>query len=253
MSAHNIRTSDLLSSILALSAGRPVDFITSRRHENSPGPVSRRGGTGRVRAQEARHASRMCRAPPRTPVTVQPGRHRRGHRQLVRPSVPRPRGRQWRNLRHGEDDGRPPHPAVQYLGAGSTIWTTARTTEVRIIDRGPFVGGRIIDLSHAAARELAMIGPGTAQRRIEVISAPPGVPPASSRSRWAPSATVPTPSACAAEWRRATARPACCSAPRIPAFGVYWWAGTSEDDANRLAERIRQDSVEKTRRLRRTY
>src|SRR5437016_11744294 len=34
-----------------------------------------------------------------------------------------------------------------------------RTTEVRIIDRGPFIGGRIIDLSHAAARDLAMIGP----------------------------------------------------------------------------------------------
>ena len=27
-----------------------------------------------------------------------------------------------------------------------------KTTEVRITDRGPFVGGRIIDLSHAAAR-----------------------------------------------------------------------------------------------------
>src|SRR5436190_15416238 len=33
-----------------------------------------------------------------------------------------------------------------------------RATEVRIIDRGPFVDGRIIDLSHAAAGELQMIG-----------------------------------------------------------------------------------------------
>src|ERR1019366_9191308 len=41
-----------------------------------------------------------------------------------------------------------------------------RTTEVRITDRGPFVGGRIIDLSHAAARELEMIGPGVARVRI---------------------------------------------------------------------------------------
>src|SRR5262249_26220893 len=47
-----------------------------------------------------------------------------------------------------------------------------KTTEVRIIDRGPFVDGRIIDLSHAAARELEMIGPGTARVRIEVIRAP---------------------------------------------------------------------------------
>jgi rare lipoprotein A len=43
-------------------------------------------------------------------------------------------------------------------------------TEVRIIDRGPFVGDRVIDLSAAAARALGMIGPGTAQVRIEMIS-----------------------------------------------------------------------------------
>lgn len=46
-----------------------------------------------------------------------------------------------------------------------------KTVEVRINDRGPFVEGRIIDLSHAAAREIAMIGPGTAKVRIEVIRA----------------------------------------------------------------------------------
>lgn len=48
-----------------------------------------------------------------------------------------------------------------------------RTVEVRIIDRGPFVDGRIIDLSHAAAREIGLIGPGLAKVRIDVISAPP--------------------------------------------------------------------------------
>jgi rare lipoprotein A len=52
-----------------------------------------------------------------------------------------------------------------------------RTTEVRIIDRGPFVDGRIIDLSHAAAKEIEMIGPGTARVRIEVIRAPENAPP----------------------------------------------------------------------------
>src|SRR5579885_1175093 len=34
-----------------------------------------------------------------------------------------------------------------------------KEVEVRIIDRGPFVAGRIIDLSHAAARAIGMIGP----------------------------------------------------------------------------------------------
>src|SRR6184192_587377 len=40
-----------------------------------------------------------------------------------------------------------------------------KSTEVRIIDRGPFVEGRIIDLSHAAAKEIALIGPGIARVR----------------------------------------------------------------------------------------
>jgi rare lipoprotein A len=37
-----------------------------------------------------------------------------------------------------------------------------RRVEVRINDRGPFVRGRVIDLSRAAAQALDMIGPGTA-------------------------------------------------------------------------------------------
>ena len=53
-----------------------------------------------------------------------------------------------------------------------------KNVEVRIIDRGPFVDGRIIDLSHAAAQKLALIGPGIANVRIEVIKTPPGVTPA---------------------------------------------------------------------------
>jgi rare lipoprotein A len=50
--------------------------------------------------------------------------------------------------------------------------------DVEIIDRGPFIDGRIIDLSHRAAQEVAMIGPGTARVRIEIIEAPPGPVPA---------------------------------------------------------------------------
>jgi len=45
-----------------------------------------------------------------------------------------------------------------------------RSVVVRINDRGPFVKGRIIDLSYAAARALDMIRAGTARVRIEVLS-----------------------------------------------------------------------------------
>lgn len=44
-----------------------------------------------------------------------------------------------------------------------------KTTVVRINDRGPFVEGRIIDLSNIAAHDIAMVGKGIANVRIEVI------------------------------------------------------------------------------------
>lgn len=50
-----------------------------------------------------------------------------------------------------------------------------KSVDVRINDRGPFVDGRVIDLSHAAARAIAMIGPGTARVRLEILSAPAAV------------------------------------------------------------------------------
>jgi len=43
-----------------------------------------------------------------------------------------------------------------------------RQVEVRVNDRGPFVGGRVIDLSYGAAKRLAIVGPGTA--RVEIVA-----------------------------------------------------------------------------------
>ena len=51
---------------------------------------------------------------------------------------------------------------VTHLGNG-------RQVTVRINDRGPFVGGRVIDLSYAAAQEIGMISSGIAQVRGEVL------------------------------------------------------------------------------------
>lgn len=50
-----------------------------------------------------------------------------------------------------------------------TNLTNQKQVEVRVTDRGPFVGNRIIDLSRAAARDLGIIGPGTARVRIRLI------------------------------------------------------------------------------------
>lgn len=45
-----------------------------------------------------------------------------------------------------------------------------RQVVVRIIDRGPFVKGRIIDLSFAAARALDMVSEGVAPVRLQLLS-----------------------------------------------------------------------------------
>ena len=44
-----------------------------------------------------------------------------------------------------------------------------KITVVRINDRGPFVEGRIIDLSNVAAHDIAMVGKGIANVRVEVV------------------------------------------------------------------------------------
>jgi rare lipoprotein A len=49
-----------------------------------------------------------------------------------------------------------------------------KAVEVRINDRGPFIDGRIIDLSRAAARTLDLVQPGIMPVRLEVIDNPPG-------------------------------------------------------------------------------
>jgi rare lipoprotein A len=46
---------------------------------------------------------------------------------------------------------------------------TRRQVDVIVNDRGPFVAGRIIDLSFGAARELDLVNRGVARVRIQVI------------------------------------------------------------------------------------
>jgi rare lipoprotein A len=52
---------------------------------------------------------------------------------------------------------------------------------VRITDRGPFVDGRIIDLSLAAAKAVDIYRPGTAKVRVEAFSPPEG---SDSEGKW---------------------------------------------------------------------
>ena len=104
-----------------------------------------------------------------------------------------------------------------------------RSVIVRVNDRGPFVGNRIIDLSYTAAVKLDMLRNGTAM--VEVRTIDPSAPPAGLTASSAAEA----------------------AAPNAPAAGVaaaaalFVQAGAFADAANaeRLAEKLRGGSYGK--------
>src|SRR3989442_15502280 len=57
-----------------------------------------------------------------------------------------------------------------------------RTVEVRVNDRGPFAGSRILDLSYGAARLLGATGPGVIPIRLRVIGGSPSGPASRGRA-----------------------------------------------------------------------
>jgi rare lipoprotein A len=46
---------------------------------------------------------------------------------------------------------------------------TGRSVTVRVNDRGPYVAGRIVDVSYAAANALGMVGGGVAKVKLDVV------------------------------------------------------------------------------------
>jgi rare lipoprotein A len=59
---------------------------------------------------------------------------------------------------------------------------TGASAVVRITDRGPFIEGRVVDLSKAAAEKIGMLQKGTTEVRIEVLKTPV---PIDTGGRWA--------------------------------------------------------------------
>ncbi|CAD7853477.1 MAG: Septum-associated rare lipoprotein A [Olavius algarvensis Gamma 1 endosymbiont] len=73
-------------------------------------------------------------------------------------------------------DKRASSAAHKSLPLGTRVRVTrlsdGRSIEVRINDRGPFVKGRIIDLSRRSARDLGIIDGGLTKVKVEVLSLP---------------------------------------------------------------------------------
>lgn len=53
-----------------------------------------------------------------------------------------------------------------------TVLSTKKSVAVRINDRGPFIQGRIIDLSNEAARKLDILNMGIVDVKVEVLKLP---------------------------------------------------------------------------------
>lgn len=47
--------------------------------------------------------------------------------------------------------------------------STGRSVTVRVNDRGPYVAGRVVDVSYSAANALGMVGSGTAKVKLDVV------------------------------------------------------------------------------------
>ncbi len=78
--------------------------------------------------------------------------------------------------------------AHRTINLGSRVKVTelrsGRSVVVQITDRGPFLPGRGIDLSYAAARELGIIRRGVARVRVEILEHEPPVSKAPLVTAW---------------------------------------------------------------------
>lgn len=132
-----------------------------------------------------------------------------------------------------------------------------RSVVVRVNDRGPFVDGRIIDLSYTAAHRIGVLAGGNALVEVEsllpdgagtmVASAPPQTPAAAPKPESAPLAAALEPEPAAAQLPDPGPPPAAAAAgaPPVPvitdAGGVYLQLGAfgSKENADNFLARMK--------------
>ena len=59
--------------------------------------------------------------------------------------------------------------ATAYLSLRVTNVATGRSVTVRINDRGPYIPGRVVDVSGTAANELGIVESGIAKVKLDVV------------------------------------------------------------------------------------
>lgn len=135
--------------------------------------------------------------------------------------------------------------AHRTLPLGSTIRVTnlktGHSVVVRITDRGPFVSGRILDLSQAAAKKIDVWGAGVAKVRLEVLRTPV---PLNSGGRWAVQIGAFEKEHAADKLRDhlshryQTAKVLCFGSP----VGDWWVRVRVQDDDRKRAEEVARDT-----------
>jgi rare lipoprotein A len=142
-----------------------------------------------------------------------------------------------------------------------TNLANGKQVDVRINDRGPFVKGRIVDLSQAAARDIDMLRSGTARVRLKVIPPPPATQPIAPIAAPVIASSAPPPSnncfavqaGAFADRDRAESLRATLEDPSTPArvvsssttpilWRVIVGREMTRDQAAQLADRIRQQT-----------
>jgi len=93
------------------------------------------------------------------------------------------------------------HPSLP-LGSRAVVTNldNGKTVEVRINDRGPFVDGRVIDISRGAAQTIGLVKPGIARVRVKTIASHNSVGARSRRSRRQRSLTKRGCDSCESQW-----------------------------------------------------
>jgi rare lipoprotein A len=118
---------------------------------------------------------------------------------------------------------------------------TGHSVVVRITDRGPFIRGRILDLSLAAAKQVDVWQPGVAKVRLEVLELPA---PLDKGGRWAVQIGAFKKEAAANRLvnrlsrRYHTAKVLCFSSP----VGDWWVRVRVLDDDRKRAEEVAHDT-----------
>jgi rare lipoprotein A len=117
---------------------------------------------------------------------------------------------------------------------------TGHAVLVRITDRGPFIEGRVLDLSQAAARKVDVLQAGVAMVRIEVLRTPSSV----ASGRWAVQIGAFDEQPAAEKLvdhlshRYRTAKVQCFRSP----VGEWWVRVRVQNDDRKLAEDILHDT-----------